>query len=74
MSNMRFVKAYARIRHHVFTDECGGDDTAFLKGYMSGLERDLAAELQLPETLLVGRLVDLGRDLCDYKSGQDGAE
>jgi hypothetical protein len=71
---MRFVKAYARIRHHVFTDECGDDGTAFLKGYMSALETELAKELQLPETMLVGRLVDLGRDLCDYKSGQDQAE
>jgi hypothetical protein len=74
MSNMRFVRLYAAVRHHVFTDDCDGDGTAFLKRYMASLERHVATELGLPQTMLVGRLVDLGRDLCEFKSGQDEAE
>lgn len=72
--NMRFVRAYAKIRHHVFTDDRKDETTDFLRGYLGELERQFAFELQLPETTLVGRLVDLGRDLCEWKSGQDEAK
>jgi hypothetical protein len=74
MTNMRFVRLYAAIRHHVFTDDRDDETTNFLRGYMATLERHVATELGLPETMLLGRLVDLGRDLCDFKIAKDGAE
>ena len=72
--NMRFVRAYARVRHHVMhpvDDDC---TAAFLRGYIESLDKSLADELCLPATTLVGRLVDLGRDLCTDNSAKDGAE
>jgi hypothetical protein len=74
LTNMRFVRAYAQIRHHVFTDDRQDETTDFLRGYIGEMDRQIAHELQLPETTLVGRLVDLGRDLCEWKSATDGAE
>lgn len=72
--NMRFVQAYARVRHHLFNDDRDDDTTAFMRGYLGSMETELARDLDLPETTLVGRLVDLGRDLCDDKSAKDEAK
>lgn len=74
LTNMRFVRAYARVRHHVFNPPEDDLTAAFLRGYLGSLEQELAKELGLPETMLVGRLVDLGRDLCDPKDGNGLAE
>ncbi len=74
LSNMRFVKAYAKIRHHVFNpveDDC---TAAFLRGYIGSLDQHLAEDLGLPETTLVGRLVDIGRELCTNQDAKDEAE
>lgn len=74
LTNMRFVRAYARIRHHVFNPVDDDGTAAFLRGYIGSMDESLAKELGLPETMLVGRLVDLGRDLCTDKDAKDEAE
>jgi hypothetical protein len=74
LQNMRFVRAYARVRHQVYKRADEDFLGAFLRGYMESLEHNIAEEMQLPETTLVGRLVDLGRDLCEFNDGQDQAE
>jgi len=74
LSNLRFVRAYARVRHHVYNDGNADLTEAFLKGYMSSLEANLATDLGLSLTTLVGRLVDLGAELCNDKDAKDEAE
>ena len=74
LTNMRFVRAYARIRHHVFNPIDDDLSNAFLRGYIASMDQDLAQELELPETLLVGRLGDLGRELCENNDAKDEAE
>ena len=72
--NMRFVRAYARLRHHVHNDGLDDDTAHWMRGYMGTLEENMAEEMCLPLTSLVGRLVDLGRDLCTTKGAKDRAE
>jgi len=72
--NMRFVRAYAKIRHHVMNPRGEGYSTPFLVGYIGEMDKQLADELQLPATTLVGRLVDLGRELCTEQDRQGRAE
>jgi len=72
--NMRFVRAYARVRHHILNPLEDDQTSPYLQGYVMELDKHLADELQLPATTLVGRLVDLGRDLCANKGAKDEAE
>jgi hypothetical protein len=74
LSNMRFVRAYAQVRHHVFHPVDEDCTAAFLRGYIGALDQSLAAQLEIPETLLVGRLVDLGIELCTNNGAKDEAE
>ena len=71
--NMRFVRAWARIRHHVFTGDIEEPCLPWLQGYITEMERQIANELDLPQTTLTGRIVDLGRELCASTDGQDQA-
>jgi hypothetical protein len=73
LTNMRFVQAWARIRHHVFAGEMEEPILPWIRGYMMEMERQIAEELDLPTTTLVGRLVDLGNELTESKDGQDQA-
>jgi hypothetical protein len=73
MTNMRFVRAWARVRHHVMANEIPEPSLPWLQGYMTALETEIAGELGLPTTTLVGRLVDLGRELVGLTDGQDEA-
>lgn len=69
--NMRFVRAYAVLRYHIFdagSDALTASDLRILCGLM---EHNVAVDMDFPETALVGRLVDLGRDLVESTDGQD---
>lgn len=69
-----FVQAYAKVRYHVIEQAEQDLLGAFLRGYMDSLEKDIAEKLCVPQTTLVGKLIDLGMELCDPTTAKDEAE
>lgn len=74
LSHHKFVQAYARIRHHIIADEHPDGPTPWLKGYVKGLDQELALAFGVPITTLRDMLTDQGLMLCHNKDGQEQAE
>ena len=72
LTNMKFVRAYALIRHHLSGPEMADTDIPYLRELCAELERRIAGELQLPLTTLVGTLVDIGNEEYQAKDAKDG--
>jgi len=74
MDNMRFVRAYARVRHHLLEHGDRPDLQAFLTGYMEELERQISIEMGFNQEMLVNRLVNIGDGWCQHQDAEDEAE
>ena len=71
LAKQKFVQAWARVRHHVYLDENADYTALFLRGYMSVIENHIASEVGISESTLVGRLIDIGKELCQDKDAKD---
>jgi hypothetical protein len=74
LTNMRFVRAYALLRHFIHDPELSQLPVHELKHLCSKLDAENADALGLPMTSLVGRLVDLGAATANYKDAPGLAE
>jgi hypothetical protein len=73
-ANYDFVRLYAAVRRFVFDDSYADGLADFLRGYMATAENSQARKLNLPETTLVGKLVDIGFEQHPLTDAQDEAE
>jgi hypothetical protein len=73
-ANYDFVRLYAAVRRFVFDDSYADGLADFLRGYMATAEKSQARKLNLPETTLVGKLVDIGFEQHPLTDAQDEPE
>ena len=74
LTNMRFVRLYAKLRYHIDHSFEEGITLSDLRTMMTVWERDVAKEMDFAHTPLAGRLDELGYDLVEGQERQDEAE
>lgn len=74
LTNMRFVRLYAKVRYMTMRSFEMGITLSDLRSVMLEWEQEVAKEMDFNHTTLAGRLEELGQDLLKANSGQDEAE
>ena len=74
ISQMQFFKAYAALRHLIFSRAWQGRPVEYLRLATGVIEHQLADMFDIPATTLVGKLVDTGYEVEKIKGRQGLAE
>jgi len=74
LSTHRFFRVYALLRENIHSARWADAPVSDLREVCALVDSQLAKELGIPATTLIGRLVDLGAQIAGLQDGQEATE